>query len=199
MFLYTLISVVVIVTTIILNLLFSSYGVDNIILSVIIYVFLSILFDALVALIRKVVPEKYIDKNYKIYHLSRGQKVFYELIQIKKWKDLVPELGGKFTSLSKSKVEQPHNEDYLKEFIIECKYGIIIHTLSLITAFLPFICDFNLYIGNYFALLTIGLPICLTNAILIYAPALILRYNLPRIEYLYKINLRKNVKHEDIQ
>ena len=84
-------------------------------------------------------------------------------------------------------------------FIIECKYGIIIHTLSLITAFLPFICDFNLYIGNYFALLTIGLPICLTNAILIYAPALILRYNLPRIEYLYKINLRKNVKHEDIQ
>lgn len=198
MFTYTLISLVVIAFTIILNILFGSYGVDNTILSVIIYVVLSIIFDALVALLRKVIPEKWVDKNYRLYRLTRFQKGLYEFIQIKKWKDLVPELGGKFTNISKSKIEKPHDEDYLKEFILECRYGIIIHSLSFITAFLPLVCDYNLYIGNYYALLTIGLPLCLTNAILIYLPTLILRYNLPRIEYLYLLSLRKNKTNENI-
>ncbi len=199
MFTYTLISLVVIAFVIILNILFGPYGVDNSILSVIIYVALSIIFDALVALLRKIVPEKYVSKNYRIYRLTRFQKKLYEFMKIKKWKDLVPELGGKFTNISKSKIDNPHDKSYLQEYILECRYGIIIHSLSFITAFLPLVCDYNLYIGNYYALITIGLPICITNAILIYLPTIILRYNLPRVEYLYNLSLRKQNNDENIQ
>ena len=53
--------------------------------------------------------------------------------------------------------------------------------------------DFSKPIG-----LTIGIPVALINAVLIVLPTFILRYNLPRLKTLYKLNLR-NKKKEDLE
>ena len=46
--------------------------------------------------------------------------------------------------------------------------------------------DFSAPIG-----LTIGLPVALVNAVLILLPTFILRYNIPRLKILKKLNDRK--------
>ena len=51
-----------------------------------------------------------------------------------------------------------------------------------------------MFTGESFVGLTIGLPVALVNAILIVLPTFILRYNLPRLKMLHKLNLRSKRK-----
>lgn len=172
-----------------LNILFnSSLEWHYIILATILFVVASVIIDGLVAFIIRRLPYKWIRSQSKFFNVSKKEVRFYDKIGIKKWKDLVPELGG-FTSFHKNKIVDPHNNEYLEKFVLEVNYGIVIHLISFFTSFLILFIDYKMFSGS-FIWLTIGLPVAIINAILIVLPTFILRYNLPRLKLLIKINNR---------
>ena len=172
-----------------LNILFnSSLEWHYIILATILFVVASVIIDGIVAFIIRKIPYKWLKSESKFFEVSKKEIRFYEKIGIKKWKNLVPELGG-FTSFHKNKIVDPHNNEYLEKFVLEVNYGIVIHLLSFFTSFLILFIDYNMF-NNSLVWLTIGLPVAVVNAILIVLPAFILRYNLPRLKILIKINNR---------
>lgn len=156
---------------------------------------LVILIDGLVAWIIRSLPERHFDYHKKIFVTTDKQKKFYSLIKVKSWKDKVPELGM-FTNFRKNKISDPNNPEYLKRYILEACYGIIIHYVSVPFGFLIMLCDYKMYTGNSIMFLTIALPVAIVNAVLILLPAFILKYNLPKLVRLYEF--KKKQKEREI-
>ena len=178
------------------NILFGGFGLPwhYIVIATVLFTVLVILIDGLVAFVIRRLPNKWFTGNQKIFNVSKKELRFYDKIGIKNWKEMVPELGG-FTSFHKNKISDPHNNEYLERFILEASYGIVIHFVSFFTSFLVIFLDFNMFIDFSKPIgLTIGLPVAIVNAILIVLPTFILRYNLPRLKMLHKINLRSKKK-----
>lgn len=169
-----------------------------ILIATIIFTVLSLIIDGLVAFIIRRLPSKYFIGEQKIFNVSKKELRFYDKIGIKKWKEKVPELGG-FTSFHKNKISDPHNNEYLERFILEACYGIVIHFVSFFTSFLIILLDYKMFIGKSYIGLTIGLPVALINAVLIVLPTFILRYNLPRLKTLHKLNLRNRKKESSYE
>ena len=161
------------------------------IIAIVIYIVIAVLLDGIVAFIIRKMPEKWFDENKKIFTLSKKEKKFFEVIGIKKWKDHVPDLGS-FTNFSKGKIEQPKSNEYLKRFMLEASYGIMIHYLSAPIGYLLVLINYPNTILN----LTVGLPVAFVNSILILIPALTLKYNLAKIKILYKKNERNNIEEK---
>lgn len=178
-----------------LNIIFYSEILSwhYILIATIIFTVLSLIIDGLVAFIIRRLPSKYFTGEQKIFNVSKKELRFYDKIGIKKWKEKIPELGG-FTSFHKNKISDPHNNEYLERFILEACYGILIHFVSFFTSFLIILLDYKMFIGESYIGLTIGLPVALINAVLIVLPTFILRYNLPRLKTLHKLNLRNRKK-----
>ena len=65
---------------------------------------LSIVVDALVATVCRLLPERVANHESKVYTVSAKEKSFYEKLKIRKWKDKVPEIGH-FTGFRKNKIE----------------------------------------------------------------------------------------------
>ena len=158
-------------------------------------VVVSILVDGLVAFIGRRLPKKWMDPNKKIFTASPKQMKFYEKIGVKKWKDKVPELGG-FTSFHKDKLTDPWNLEYVERYILEACYGVIIHAFSPFFGFLIILMDYKMYTSTSWMWLTIMIPVAVVNAILIYLPTIILKYNLPKLKMLYEINLKNKQRKE---
>ena len=106
-----------------------------------------------------------------------------------KWKEHVPELGS-FTGFHKNKVANPFDNEYIARFILEARYGVAIHLLSVPFSFLLLLADYNMYTGHPNLILTILLPVAVVNAILIVLPAFILKFNLHRLVKIYDSNIR---------
>ncbi|MCR5184941.1 MAG: hypothetical protein K6C32_02545 [Bacilli bacterium] len=146
--------------------------------------------DAIVAIIGRRLPKKWMDPNKKIFTASKKEMKFYEKIKVQKWKDKVPELGG-FTDFHKNKLVDPWNNAYVSRYLLEACYGVVIHLFSPFFSFLILLADYKIYSGWSWTWLTIGLPVAIINAILIVLPTFILKYNIPKLKMLYEIN-RKN-------
>ena len=99
------------------------------IIATISYVIAAILLDGLLAFIIRKMPEKWFDHNKKLFVLTKGEKKFYELIGIRKWKSKVPDLG-QFTNFQKGKIAEPRSNEYLERYLLEGAYGIAIHYFS---------------------------------------------------------------------
>ncbi len=153
---------------------------------VIILVVLEIIIDIIFAtVVRWILPEKFfsIDKHY--FSATKKEARFYEKIGIKRWKDKALELGA-VTGFRKNKLYDPHNNEYVKRFILEANYGIMVHVFCIVFGFL-------IMIANAFApLIWVTLPIAIVNLFLNLLPIFILRYNLPKLHSLYKFNMRKS-------
>ena len=158
------------------------------IIAIVAYIVLAVIFDGIVAFIIRKLPEKWFDENKKIFTLSKKEKKLFEFLGIKKWKDYVPDLGS-FTNFSKGKIEQPKSNTYLKRFMLEASYGIIIHYVSVPISYLLLLINYP----NTTLFLTVGLPVAFVNSILILLPALTLKYNLSKIKVLYKRNERNEL------
>ncbi len=144
-----------------------------------------IIIDGIFATVaRRLLPAKWFTIEKKGYCASKKECKFYEKIGIKKWKDKVLELGM-FTNFRKNKIADPSNNEYVAQYIIESNYGVICHLLGVIFGVgATFCCPMNLW-------LTVGLPVVLVNIVLSTLPIFILRYNLPKLHTLYKLNERK--------
>ena len=186
--LYIIIILIMMTIIAVLNILFNAmFPFYVYILSTILFTILVIIVDAIVATIIRKLPEKGFDYHKKIFNPSKRSIKFYELIGVKKWKEKVPELGM-FTHFRKNKIEDPKNPEYLKRFILEACYGVIIHYVSLPLSFIIMLFDFKMYTGESNLYLTVALPVAIVNAVLIVLPAFILRYNLPKLIRLYEIS-----------
>ena len=150
-----------------------------------------IIIDGITALIIRHLPEKWFRYEKKIFNVSKKEVAFYRFLNIKAWKDKVPELGG-FTSFHKDKIQDPTSVQYIERFLLEIDYGWVIHIISSFTGFLILLMDYKIFIGGNMSVgLSIGIPIAVINAILNLLPAFILRYNYPRLRALLKMAKRK--------
>ena len=156
----------------------------------------SLIIDGIVAFIGRRLPKKWMDPNKKIFTASKKEIKFYEAIGVRKWKDKVPELGG-FTDFHKDKLSNPWNLEYVERYILEACYGIVIHLFSPFFGFLIILLDLNMYTKTSWVWLTVMLPVAIVNAILIVAPAFILKYNMPKLKMLYDINLKNKQRKQE--
>lgn len=156
----------------------------------IIFLAASILIDALVAIIIRRFPEKHYNLSRKFFIPSKKEVELYRKLHVQKWKDYVPELGG-FTNMHKDKLANPYDNKYISKYIMEVCYGISIHVWSVPFTFLILFIDYKFFMGQSLLFLTMALPVALVNAILIGIPAIILRYNVPRLKIIYDFNKKK--------
>ncbi len=138
-------------------------------------------------IVRWIMPEKWFSVDKKYFVPSRKKCQFYEKLGIKKWKDKVLELGG-FSSFHKNKLGDASSNEYVRRFIVEANYGIVVHVFCIVFGFLVvFVFPLKYY-------LCFGIPVAIVNAVLNLLPLWILRYNLPKLHTLYKYNKKRQDK-----
>ena len=164
--------------------MFTSNDVMMAILSVSVGAAVAFLIDALSALIiRRLTPERWYLPQVKLFRVSKAERNFYNKLKIKYWKDLVPELGG-FTDFHKDNLKSQSDTEYLKRFIIEANYGVVIHIFNAILGFLV------LFIPLC-ASPSIWIPVFAVNFILSILPVFILRHTSYTLLRLYQRSLNK--------
>lgn len=134
-------------------------------------------------LVRWVLPKKFFGVDKKRFAAGRRECRFYEKIGIKRWKDKVLELGV-FTAFSKKKIADPTNNEYVSRYIIEANYGIAVHAACSLFGFL--VC---LFFPRFWY--SVGIPVAVVNMFYNNLSLHILRYNLPKLHTLYRINEKR--------
>lgn len=171
-----------------LNLLFNPMIIGLspwwIICVVVIGIIIEIAIDGFFAATIHAMPNKYFDKDKKIFDVSRKERKFYDKLKIKNWKDKIAELGG-LGGFRKNKLNDPKNPDYLALFIIENNKGIVIHIAGIIAGFLILLFPLPKYA------LVVGLPIAIVNVFLNLLSIMVLRYNIPRLKISYERALKQ--------
>lgn len=140
------------------------------------------------AFIIRRLPEKLFDYKRRFFRVTAREKRFYKAIGVKKWKDLVIELGM-FTSFSKSKFSDPSDPAYTARFLLESCYGVVIHISCIFTGALA------MFIYPPLTL-RVGIFVAIVNAFLNILPIFVLRYNLEKIAKIHERNLRRSKKQE---
>ena len=134
-------------------------------------------------------PESWFAPEKKCYLASDRELAFYRSIGIKKWKDLVPDVGKAVTGTAKGSISGT-NTDYLHQFLVETTYGEVIHIVLLLTGFIP--CFFVYLLGGTTKLLvTMLIPQGLVNVLLNLPPVFIQRYNRPKLLHMYQRQIKK--------
>lgn len=142
-----------------------------------------IAWDGLMAfIIRRALPMSWFSPGKKIFQVSKKEKKFYQSIKIKSWKDKIPELGG-FTSFHKNELSSSNDVEYLKRFIIESNYGVIIHIENAFLGFLIFLIPLC-------SAPSIWVPIFAVNFVLSVLPVFVLRYVTHTLNRLYEKQIK---------
>ncbi len=152
---------------------------------------IAVCLSGLTATICRLLPKKCADHNKKIFQVSAKEKKFYEKLNIRKWKDKVPEIG-QFTGFRKNKIVDPKSVEYVERFLLEIAYGELGHFFNLFTGFLLL-----LLFPIYEHWLAVGIPVAIVNALLNLPSLLILRYNSYKLRILHKNLLKKRAKAEE--
>lgn len=144
--------------------------------------------DGIFALaIRRLTPSKWYGPDKKIFKVTKAERDFYIKLKIKLWKDKVPELGG-FTNFHKDKFKSRSDAEYLKRFIVESNYGVVIHLanalLGFLIAFVPWCSSPGIWI-----------PVFCVNFILSALPVFVLRYTCYTLQHLYANRIKKTNVH----
>ncbi|MBQ2701594.1 MAG: hypothetical protein IJF64_01280 [Clostridia bacterium] len=153
-------------------------------------VVLVIVVDALTATVARLLPKGYADERKKVYQVGKREKLFYEKLKIRKWKDKVPEIGH-FTGFRKNKIADPKSVEYLDRFLLEACYGEIGHFFSLFTGFLIMLL---FPITDVWFAITI--PVCIVNICLNLPSLFNLRYNSYKLRILRNNLLKKQKQAE---
>lgn len=151
-------------------------------------VVIEILIDALVATVARLLPKKCAQHDKKAFTVTAKEKKFYEKLKIRKWKDLVPEIGH-FTGFRKNKIVDPKSVEYVDRFLLETCYGEIGHFFALFLGFLLLL--FFPLTPIWFA---ISVPISIVNIFLNLPSLFILRYNSYKLKILRKSNVKKQTR-----
>lgn len=163
-----------------------------VIVAVVISTVAVIAIDAITATVVRLLPKKWFNPFFKRFKVFRWEKNFYHKLGIKKWKDLVPEIGH-FTGFRKNKVKEPTNNEYIYRYLMEACYGRVGHFASFFTGF-AIIFLYPLKYWNCF-----GLPVAIVNLIMNSMSWMILRYNTPKLLAVYKRNEKLALANNSIE
>ena len=164
----------------------------NIVLCVVVSVVAAIAIDGFFAtLVRWVCPKKWFSADKEFFAAKKKECRFYEKIGIKKWKDKVIELGF-FTGFRKNKIADPNNNEYVGRYIVEANYGVMVHIACMIFGYLVCL----VFPAHWYS---IGLPVGFVGMVLNALSFMILRYNLPKLRTLYRINAKRAKRKEDAE
>lgn len=145
-----------------------------------------IVIDLIFALIvRRFLPSHWFAVDKKRFAATDGELRFYEQIGIKKWKDKVIELGA-LSGFRKNRIAEPNSAEYIKRYIVEANFGIVVHIACILFGFLV------IFIYPLKFWYCFGFPVAIVNAALNLLPLFILRYNLPKLHRLYAFNVKRN-------
>ena len=182
--------IVILITAILITLInslfftaFLGMAVGKIILYTVIHIVAVIGVDAIFAFLIRRLPSAWFKKDGGLFKTFKWERKYYERIGIKKWKDKIPE-WGKLTSFSKSKLENPNDNTYVSRFLLESRYGELIHLLGMILGFLI------IFILPIRFCLNFAIPVAIVNGLLNYPSYAILRYNRPKLLVLFERNRR---------
>lgn len=166
----------------------SGLGAVDIILTVTRLTVIEIAINGIFAfVIRRLLPKKWFGVDKSAFAAKKAERNFYDKIGIKKWKDKVLELGA-FTNFRKNKIAEPNNNEYVERYILEANYGVAIHAFLIAASFLIIaVCPIK-------HRLFFTLPVALVSVFLNLLPMFILRYNLPKLHALYKMNEKRAKK-----
>ena len=166
-------------------------------IAIAIFVGAEFIIDALVAfVVRWIFPEKWMNPKKGIIYTPEWEIKLYTKLRVDKWKDYMPDLG-RFTKFPKGNLLDPYNNDYLKKYIVEASYGVAIHFWSVPASLLAFL--IMLIEPSNPTIWTVGVPVMVVNMVLIYLPAMTLKYNLPRLIRITEINDRLAAKKSDVK
>ena len=135
----------------------------------------------------ELLPENWFHPKRKFFNISKKERRFYELMGIKIWKNAICELGM-LVGHNKRKFEKPSDPLYIQTFILEGNRAMVGHFLDAAFAFLIVI----LLPLKYFWRLTF--PVAMIAAVLNILPAIIIRYNLPKLQVILKRAKRNEQK-----
>ena len=170
----------------IVNFAAFDYNAWNIIFCVVISVIGAIAIDSLFAtIVRWLLPKKWFSVDKKRWAAKRSECLFYEKIGIKKWKDKVIDLGA-VTGFRKNKIAEPTSNVFVARYIVEANYGVLVHIACIIFGYLAcLIFPYKWY--------SVGLFVGFVNMVLNGLALMTLRYNLPKLHTLYRINARREI------
>ena len=157
---------------------------------------LSIIIDALVSTVCRLLPAKFANHEKKVFSVSAKEKGFYEKLKIRKWKDKVPEIGH-FTGFRKNKIADPKSVEYLDRFLLEACYGEMGHFWSVFIGFATLLLGFIPFFPKMSLWLSISIPVAIINACMNLPSLFILRYNSYKLEVLRKSNLKKQQRAKE--
>lgn len=146
-------------------------------------VFAIVIDSAFATVVRWILPKKWFSENKTGFAAGVKERRFYEKTGIKKWKDKVIELGA-FTGFRKNRIAEPTNNAYVSRYIVEANYGIVVHIACVFCGYLVCL----IFPAHWYS---VGLPVGAVNSVLNALPLMILRYNLPKLHTLYRINLKR--------
>ena len=156
-----------------------------ILLSILFSLLLLIIIDAVVAIFVRMFPKKWVNPFNKIYTVHKWESKFYVKLAIRKWKDLIPESGKMLTGFGKREVLDMKDNAYLFKFMEETVYAEVMHLLSAVFGFLVVFVNLNLWF-------LVGIPLAIFNFILQILPAMVQRYNRPKLMLAYRRNEKYN-------
>lgn len=156
-----------------------------ILLSILFSLLLLIIIDAVVAIFVRIFPKKWVNPFNKIYTVHKWESKFYVKLGIRKWKDLIPESGKMLTGFGKREVLDMKDNAYLFKFMEETVYAEVMHLLSAVLGFLVVFVNLKLWV-------LVGIPLAIFNFILQILPAMVQRYNRPKLMLAYRRNEKYN-------
>ncbi len=178
----------IILVNVLLNSVLYNLEIWYIILAVVLNTISVIAVSGIVAtVVRQILPEKWFNANKMDIKVSKKEMRFYEKLGVKKWKDLVPELGF-FTGFRKNKIANPKSIEYVDRYILEINYGIYVHFVGIFASFLI------VFIYPLKYCLMFGIPVAIVSVVLHLMPLFTLRYNLPKLKSIKKILINKKLK-----
>ncbi len=150
---------------------------------------ISIALDAMAGIIVRLIPSKKFNPFAKYFSERKNERKFYEKLKIRKWKDIIPEMGKTLKFFDKTKIGDKPTAEHMYQFLVETCYAEVMHKLGLVFgAFLLVILPFKY-------LLSISLPVFIVNEFLQTLPIFVQRYNRPKLAIAYK----RLKKQEDTQ
>lgn len=143
--------------------------------------------DGAGAFLLRRLPEKYFTPETLLLSVSGKERKLYRALGVRSYAKIVPELGM-FTGFRKNRLQSTDDPDYLFRFILESRYGALIHAENALCGF--FICFFPFCCRP-----SVWIPIFLVNFILNLLPMMMLRYHLPPLLRLYAGAKRQNERN----
>lgn len=165
----------------ILNICLGTYTFDNyqlwVVMAVVLSTVVEIAISGFFSALTEYTPDKWYKPHRKFYQVSKKEQRFYEKLGIKRWKDLVLELGA-LGGFRKNKLNG-NSSQYMHKFMVESVKGMLGHIMDMIMGFAV------IFVLPMKYALRIGLPVAIVGCFLNLLPTLVLRYNLPKLNAAY--------------